>query len=105
MGFTFRVASAFDGRYDNTLFFGAETATNETSAFILLPLEVHAIDDKIDDGMPAQGFVVVRSRLNCTLKSDGSAITSSAADAAALNAIYNLAGSSSVCSIVFRQLF
>lgn len=97
--------SLFNGDYGNCLLLGGATTSGGTSGNIIKPEEAWNIDTKMDDGKPAIGKITVRHRPNCTLAADGSAITTGAADAAKLDATYNVASATSGCALVFRQIF
>ncbi len=97
--------SMFDNVYNNMLQLGGDRSGDEPADNFLIPEDMWNIDTKIDDGMPATGLVVVRSRLDCTTLSDGSTITNSAAHAAESDAIYNLSSTTIACSIIFRDVF
>ena len=96
----------FDGDYGNVLRIGAPaTGDSAPNTPILLPEEAWGIDKKVDDGLPAMGKVTIRNRLNCTVKADNSAITTSAGDAALKDAKDNLAARSQYCAPVFSHMF
>jgi prepilin-type N-terminal cleavage/methylation domain-containing protein len=99
-------ASLFDGRYGNNLIVGMvnEAGTARPNAPLLRPHEAWNIDDKIDDGSPARGKMVARSRQGCAEYNDV-ALTASAADAAQLDANYILDEPDITCAIVMRNLF
>lgn len=95
----------FDGAYGNMFIMGTETGTGNMSGATLKPEEAWSIDTKIDDGKPAIGRVAVRIRANCALSAAGAALTTSVADAAKIDAIYNLASGSVVCIPLFRGMY
>ncbi len=97
-------SSLFDGSYGHTLWVGGD-AVAAPNTDILLPEEMWNIDMKMDDGMPAQGNVVVRGRVGCTTLADGSAMTSSVAHAAALDSVYNLQNEDIECVPLIRNAF
>lgn len=59
---------AFTQNYRNFLLFGrtAASGTRSLTARVLKPIEAWGIDSKVDDGMPAQGFVSSYFRPRCT---------------------------------------
>lgn len=95
----------FNGAYGNMFIVGTETGTGNMSGATLRPEEAWGIDTKIDDGSPATGRVIVRARVNCALAADGTALTTGVADAAKINAVYNLASTSIVCTPSFRGMY
>lgn len=95
----------FDGDYGNGFIFGREDLTTETDDPVLKPEEAWNVDTKVDDGMPAQGKVSIFTRVACTVQSNGSAITNSAAHAALMDAEYNLTNSAVACALLFRRSF
>ncbi len=96
----------FDGTdLNNSLIFGAVRAGLPPNADIIKPVEAWGIDKKVDDGMPGAGKVIARNRRTCALASDGSALTTSAADAAKLDAIYDLANTANNCALFFKRAF
>ena len=95
--------SVFNGVYPSQITFGAIVADVDPYGNLLSPEEMWNIDTKLDDGLPAQGKITPRMRANCTVAANGSAITTSAADAAKLDAKYNLTDTSKACSIIFRN--
>ncbi len=100
-------AELYDGIIGTNLMLGGDTtaATARPVESILKPEEQWALDTKIDDGRPATGFVVVRTRVGCAVAANGAALTSSAADAAKLDSTYNLLNSALACTPIFRNLF
>lgn len=95
----------FNGDYGNLLVIGSLTTNTAPITPLLKAEEAWNIDTKLDDGKPATGKIVVRSRVSCATASDGSALTSSAADAAKTDAVYALSSTGMVCVPVFRTLF
>ncbi len=95
----------FDGQYNDTFVVGAQATSGGLNNPVLKPEEAWNIDTKMDDGSPANGRVVVRSRVGCALAANGAALTNSAADATKLDSNYNLASSSISCVPVFRSVF
>lgn len=93
--------SFFNNTYYNIFVFGTE-GTNITTGQILTPEETRNIDKKIDDGLPAQGIVLTRSRLTCAIAADGTTLTTAAGDAAKLDSKYNVSLDSPVCSVIFK---
>lgn len=98
-------ASFFNGTYENCLVFGGLHATESPATPILKPEEAWNIDTKLDDGKPGTGKMNVRARVLCAVAADGSALTTSAADAAKLDSRYNLALATAVCVPVFCNNF
>lgn len=96
-------ARAFDGSY-NLFFTLGHSSEEQFRDPILLPKELWGIDKKIDDAMPATGFLVARDRVDCAVDSDGSALTTSAGDAAKIDAIYNLSEDTEKCAAMFRNV-
>ncbi len=86
----------FNGEYGHSLTFTGKTASN---SYILTPIEGWSIDNKIDDGKPATGKVAHTSPVvtldQCT---DTASNTN-------LSANYLLDGSSTRCSLIFRNQF
>ncbi len=87
----------FNGQYDNILELGGMLAssTGDPVNALFKPADMASIDSKIDDGMPAQGFVVVRHISGCT----------NTADYTLMSATYNLTATLAKCVAVFRQQF
>ncbi len=100
-------AEQFDRGGGNILLYGGirNTGTGSPKLPVLTSTEMWNIDTKTDDGRPAIGKVLVRDRVGCTLKADGSAQTTAAADAALLDSTYNLADDSILCTIIFDNPF
>lgn len=98
-------AELFDGSYGLNLAFGKENPSNRPIDAVLKPEELWNIDIKLDDGKPATGRVSPRARVGCTLTAAGAAITTSAADATLMDAIYNLPNTSTVCAVIFRNIY
>jgi prepilin-type N-terminal cleavage/methylation domain-containing protein len=98
-------ATYFDGSYGNTLLLGGvSSGSARDNQPLVSPEEIWGVDKKVDDGMPATGRLVPRNRMNgCTLRSDGSAMTSDAAGAADIGALYNLSDSSVACAFLFKN--
>lgn len=96
----------FDGNYGNSLQFGGQGDSNsETGASLLQPEELWNIDTKMDDGRPAIGKIAVRTRTGCAIAANGAALTTSAADAAKVDANYNLTSTTKACSVIFREAY
>lgn len=95
----------FDGDYGNTFVLGAAFANSSTTAGLLRPDEMWNIDVKMDDGLPGRGRITPRLRPSCTVAADGTALTTSVADAAKTDAQYDLSTSTRACAVVFRQAF
>ena len=86
--------------YNNTLIFGSQNTSYETSAPILSPEEAWNIDSKIDDGKPSYGRIVNRYINDlCSVANSGSSISSN------LNARYKLSDSSIRCALNFHNVF
>jgi prepilin-type N-terminal cleavage/methylation domain-containing protein len=99
LGGTFGHISAFDGYYYNTFILGAATTTAETLSPFLTPQEAWNLDTKMDDGKPALGNLLPRSRANCTNA------TAAVADSDNFDAEYNLSSDERYCSLIFRKVF
>jgi len=97
--------SLFDGAYNNSFWFGGVIAGSAPNIDMLTASEAWNLDSKIDDGKPALGRIVARDRKLCALAADGSALTTAAADAAKLDATYNLAEESFTCVLLMRNMF
>lgn len=102
---TFSSGAVFYGDYTSQFSFGLLIINSLPNGGILLPEELWNIDTKIDDGKPAIGRVVTRNRVNCAVAADGTALTTSVADANKLDAVYNLQSSTKDCAIIFRQSY
>ena len=99
-------ATYFDGEYGNTLMLGAavgSTSNTRNNQPLVSPEEMWNVDTKVDDGKPARGKLVIRNRTRCVLGSDGAALTGSAADAADLDATYDLQNQSVDCVFLFKN--
>ncbi len=95
----------FDANYGNSLMMGGAHASAAPTNAIVKPQEMWNLDKKLDDGMPALGKMLVRSRFGCAMAADGTALTTSTADAAKLDAVYNLSNATNQCMFVFRQAY
>lgn len=99
-------ADLFDGSYGLNFSFGMERASGGRPVDpALRPEEAWNIDTKLDDGKPAIGKISPRTRIDCALTAAGAAITTSVADAALMDAIYNLPSSSLACALIFRNIY
>lgn len=97
----------FDGVYANSFMFGGQSSIGQPGILgthALKPEEAWNIDQKNDDGMPATGRITPSIRTGCSVKADGTALTTSAGDAALMNAAYALATSTNQCTLIFRRL-
>lgn len=90
--------SLFDGAYGNWLQYGSITAAADNATAILKPEEAWNVDTKIDDGMPAQGKMVIRAA------SGFPGLCTSAANSADLTATYSLTRTTVECTLVFRSV-
>ena len=95
----------FDSSYGNALRMGGASTGAAPNNNLVKPEEMWNVDKKLDDGMPALGKILVRSRVTCAVAADGTALTTSAGDAAKLDAIYNLSNATTQCAFVFRQAY
>lgn len=98
----------FDGSYGNTLIAGGRNGTSMPYVPVFKPEEAWNVDTKMDDGRPATGSVRPAIRVGsgpCTVKADGSAITTAAADAALSDAQYALTLSGQGCALYFLRAF
>jgi prepilin-type N-terminal cleavage/methylation domain-containing protein len=95
----------FDGFYGNTFSLGAFDSGGYPDENLMTPEDMWNIDKKMDDGAPARGNIVAGDRRSCALNADGSALTNSAAHAAALDAIYALQDDAIECVLMFRNVF
>lgn len=93
----------FNGIYNLMLLFGASTHATYYDP-VMKPEEMWSMDSKMDDGLPAAGKLVVRNRVSCALAANNAALTTSTADAAKLDAIYNLNDTSLRCAGIFRNV-
>lgn len=97
----------FIGDYGHILVFGAVNPGGQPNKAALTVAEVHSIDLKLDDGLPAQGKVVVRTgdypQLGkCTETAPGSGVKTNSSH---INAVYRLSQSEGVnCNMIIRNL-
>ncbi len=92
----------FDGNYGNSLNFGGSDGGNLPNAAALSPEEAWNVDTKMDDGLPAQGSVVVRYNMSsCTDQADGT----DAATSSDLDAVFELDTTSLACVLVFKNFY
>lgn len=92
-------AGRFDGIYGNTLMIGKNSTSAATAYAAMTAKEAWKMDQKLDDGMPAQGMTVVRFRENCTNASN------SAADSDNFDSVYNVQNTGLTCALIFREVF
>lgn len=84
--------------YGNTFIYGAESASWQTTAAILLPEEAWNIDIKVDDGKPAKGKLIARFWNNvCAAADDGTHANND------LEASYKLSETTVLCSLMLRN--
>ena len=98
----------FAGEYEHVLWVGAESSGNNGfNDAVFTPTEQWNLDTKMDDGLPAQGRLVVRDRRNgCTTTADGATeLTSSATHAATLDAAYHFDSDEVACAALWRRLY
>lgn len=89
-------ATEFQIDYRNYLSFGSVEADGWADGDILTPVEAYEIDQKFDDGKPAQGLIIsAGGYADCTL----------AANSADLVDDYDLTEEDRVCSLAFRDAF
>jgi prepilin-type N-terminal cleavage/methylation domain-containing protein len=87
----------YDGYYQNSLAVGAPRSPAGVDNPLFTPTEAYSIDAKIDDGLPATGFVRAwKSSINpnCTTSDISSSAT-----------LYNMSYSGIACSFKFVQQF
>ena len=86
----------YDGQYDNFLELGGnDAAGGDPVTSIFNGEQMSQLDTKLDDGMPGQGFVVIRHLGNC----------SSSTTTSNINDTYKFTSSSPGCVAIFRQQF
>lgn len=82
-----------------TLVFGLPSTT-ETKKAALTPEEAWNVDRKVDDGLPAKGFVIARYWDDaCSTADDGASAKND------LEASYNLTNEDPQCALYFRNFF
>ncbi len=81
--------------WGNILILGGETDAGTSYGAFLSPAELYSLDQKIDDGRPADGSVIARWWDECT----------DAASNTDLDANYLLTEDDEVCSVMFRNFF
>lgn len=89
-------ASYFSHNYDTLLYFGAATSGSLNFGPVLTAQEVASIDNKIDDGKPARGSVLVLYHTACT--NSGGTSTDYDAD-------YAVSSDALACAILFKNHF
>lgn len=92
------LAWMFDGDYGNALQFGAYLPSNDPGGMLLTAEDAWNIDIKMDEGMPARGYVTMHSFPAL------SACTSTA-DPSVLTATYRLSNPAPACVLFFRKAF
>ena len=87
-----------DGTYTNSLII-AKPNSFWTDAAVLAPEEAWNIDKKIDDGHPGMGKVNIGRWGDCTTPTSGAAVSSNR------NISYNLQNNSTLCNLIFINMF
>jgi len=85
--------TVFDMFYGNVFQFGTMNANTSAYKQIITAEEMYALDKKMDDGMPGQGFMVARNPLTCTNASGVTDITTT----------YKLTSSTNACTVIIRN--
>lgn len=84
-----------NGIYGHHLFIGTPQINHYTMDPAFMPEEAWQIDNKIDDGQPGKGRIVVYNRVACT---NGTSISDTSAS-------YLLDDTRTKCALIFRDLF
>ncbi len=79
--------------YGSMMLFGSAVATTITLGSAVSPQDAWNIDTKLDDGMPARGFVMVAGRTSCTNSTGVSDYAST----------YLVTVSSAACALIFKN--
>jgi prepilin-type N-terminal cleavage/methylation domain-containing protein len=88
--------------YGNLFWLGKQT-THRPQANLFTPKEAFAVDQKIDDGRPASGFVIMRSDgIGGSAWGEANACTTSTS-ATDFNGIYNISVTSTPCAFMIKS--
>lgn len=93
----------YEGKYDNAMFFGGETAGEVTQGAVLTPEEAWNIDTKMDDGKPAMGSVKALESQGDATAGAGCGNAAAATTSLGSSTEYDLTHTDKVCSLVFSN--
>ncbi len=90
--------------YGNLFWLGKETG-HRPQANLFTPREAFAVDQKIDDGKPASGFVIMRSDLGGAVDSSWGTANSCTTSTSAtdFNGVYNISVTSTPCAFMIKS--